>query len=148
MEPSRMQHRPPSREQRHHFRHPYRFSVEYVRIREEAEDRWLPGEAIDCSLGGIRILAQQPLPLGEFVRVRLGADVHRDFFVVTARVIHLSESPDGGWYLGCQFLWVCGDPASWAEQDLANQQPSDRPAARFTPVPVSRKNSTESPSIP
>jgi hypothetical protein len=59
----------------------------------------------DFCAGGLGLMVQRPLEPGDLVALQLRKGRHGVSCILTARVIHTTRCPRGGWLIGCQLSW-------------------------------------------
>jgi hypothetical protein len=58
---------------------------------------------LDLSVGGIGLILNRPVEIGELLRIEL-QDSDKTSFELTAHVVNVTPLPDGTWRCGCAFL--------------------------------------------
>jgi hypothetical protein len=57
----------------------------------------------DASDRGLGLLLHRPLPPGSVLALRLRQGAHGVSCILSARVVHATPHPQGGWLIGCRF---------------------------------------------
>jgi hypothetical protein len=96
----------PGKERRRFPRH--RSALVPVEIHLASEKESLPGWVADYSQGGVRLMAERSIGVGQFIKVRARANQEGDW--VSVEVRHCHAGP-GKWTLGCMFL----EKVSWEQ---------------------------------
>ena len=84
----------PERRQRPRFR----TSVETVCASVSGRNSIFQACIVDISQCGARLLVEQPLNVGDLLRIKLSR-------VVEGRLVHATPTQDGKWVVGCVFDW-------------------------------------------
>src|SRR5262249_37659808 len=75
----------------------------------DAEQRKIKGKIVNISAGGFAMQAEQRFDSGTLLSIELTDTEERANRPTMARVIHVSERPEGGWILGCTFVTELSD---------------------------------------
>lgn len=92
------------------------------RVKLRADERTLEGWALNVSRGGVRVIVEDPVALGEVFEITLGSG--DDTLVRSGRVVWIQEEPDG---------MVCGLAFVLAANEGPKSVPPPPPGSRTLP---------------
>ena len=78
--------------------------VTYCRSAANADDQFLPAQACDISLGGVKLLSAHKFERGTTLMIGRLDDGPQKGGLVTAQVRYAIRTPDEKWTMGCAFL--------------------------------------------
>jgi hypothetical protein len=89
----------PGQERRRYPRH--RSALVCVDIQLTGEEELLEGWVVDYSQGGVRLMTERAIAVGQFIKLRAHANANGEWLSVEVRHCHIGP---GKWNLGCMFL--------------------------------------------
>src|SRR5438132_5123189 len=75
----------------------------------DAEQQRIKGKIVNISAGGFAMQAERRFEFGKLLSIELAEAEDQQARPIMARVIHVSERPEGGWVLGCTFVSELSD---------------------------------------
>jgi hypothetical protein len=76
----------------------------YCRSADKADNQFLPAQACDISLGGIKLLSAHKSERGATLLIGKLDDGSQKAGLMTAQVRYAIPTPEGRWIMGCAFL--------------------------------------------